>query len=148
MELEDDQAVREFAAGLRRSKAYLDDELVLECHMAWDAIHRCLTDGSLDPEGGDFPLNHCVLGGRRLHKGDGFEAVLIRPDIVPYVADATNEVRLGEFRDQFFELDPEDYQRPIEDKEFDRIWATFRQLQSFFEYAAAERVAVLFTVER
>jgi hypothetical protein len=44
-----------------------DDGLKVDTDKAWDAIHRCLTDGTLDPDGGEYPLSLAVLGGRHLH---------------------------------------------------------------------------------
>ena len=37
---------------------------------AWEAMHRCLGDGTLDPDGGAYPLSHAILGGRYLHDED------------------------------------------------------------------------------
>ena len=59
----------------------------------WDPIHRCLTEGELDPTGGDFPLNTAILGGKQLHQGDDLAAVLIRPDMINFVAEALAEVK-------------------------------------------------------
>lgn len=146
--LTDDDAVRRFVTELRASKAYRAEGWMLECGTAWNAIHRCLTEGTLDPRAGEFPLNCCVLGGRRLHQGEGFEAVLIRPDIVPHVADAVREVKCAPFRERYFRLDPHDYGHPPNEKEFDAVWNTFRQIQQLMDEAAELRAAVLFTVER
>jgi hypothetical protein len=43
-----------------------DKESLAESDKAWDAIHRCLTDGSLLYESGEYPLNHVICGGRQL----------------------------------------------------------------------------------
>jgi hypothetical protein len=48
-------------------ESWNDDELKVDSDKAWDAIHRCLTDGTFDPDGGEYPLSHAVLGGRHLH---------------------------------------------------------------------------------
>jgi len=44
-----------------------DDALKVDTDKAWDTIHRCLTDGTLEPEGGEYPLSYAILGGRHLH---------------------------------------------------------------------------------
>jgi hypothetical protein len=44
-----------------------DDALKVDTDKAWDAIHRCLTDGTLHPDGGASALSHAILGGRHLH---------------------------------------------------------------------------------
>ena len=41
-----------------------DKDNLAESDKAWDAIHRCLTDGSLLYESGEYPLNHVICGGR------------------------------------------------------------------------------------
>jgi hypothetical protein len=42
---------------------------VVETDKAWNAIHRCLTDGSLLYVSGVYSLNHCICGGRQLYRG-------------------------------------------------------------------------------
>jgi hypothetical protein len=39
-----------------------DDDNLVECDKAWDAMHRLLTDGALEFGNGPEPLCHCVLG--------------------------------------------------------------------------------------
>ncbi len=43
-----------------------DENWLVQTDKAWDAIHRCLTDGKLEYENGDYPLRLCILGGRQL----------------------------------------------------------------------------------
>ena len=143
-----DEAVRAFASALRQSKTYRNEGLILDCGTCWDPIHRCLTEGTLDPNAGEFPLSQFVLGGKRLHRGGGFEAVLVRPDIVPHVAEATRDIKRAEFQQKYYQLDPQDYGQPPHEKELDKVWSVFRQVQQLFDDAAADRAAVLFTVER
>jgi len=47
-----------------------DKDWLAESDKAWDAIHRCLTDGKL--EYGETPAHACVLGPLSLHEGDGY----------------------------------------------------------------------------
>ena len=46
-----------------------DERFLAETDKAWDAIHRCLTDGTLACGNGSFPLNRCILGGQDLYQG-------------------------------------------------------------------------------
>src|SRR5215831_21242408 len=48
---------------------YFDQEpdLKAESDKAWDAMHRALADGQLTWDGGEYPLNHVVLGGDLLY---------------------------------------------------------------------------------
>lgn len=148
LNLDGDQAIRSFVDGLRNSKAYIQEDLVLECQSDWDPIHRALTDGTLDYDGGEFPLNHCVLGGKRLYQGSDFEAIFIRTDIVPFVAEAIHKMKRAEFRDRYFAIDAEDYGRAPSEEELDRVWPLFRQIVALFEFAADELAPMLFTAER
>ena len=52
-----------------------EDEFVQETDKAWDAIHRCLTEHRpnverLDPDAGTYPLNMCILGGKKLFEDE------------------------------------------------------------------------------
>lgn len=57
-----------------------DDALKVDTDKAWDTIHRCLTDGTLEPEGGEYPLSYAILGGRHLH--DEYYGAAGRPGAV------------------------------------------------------------------
>jgi hypothetical protein len=43
-----------------------DNDWLQETDKAWDAIHRCLTDGTLSFES-ISPFHKCILGGRQLY---------------------------------------------------------------------------------
>ena len=47
-----------------------DRDWLVETDKAWDAIHRCLTGGTL--EYGPTPLHKCILGEASRHEGDGY----------------------------------------------------------------------------
>ncbi len=145
---EDDAGVRAVAERLRSSQKHREDELVLDCGKHWDAIHRTLTDGTLDGETGDFPLDHAVLGGRRLYKGDDFEAILIRPDIVPHVSQGLHDLKRAEFAEKYMALDPEDYGQQPTEPECDAAWAILKLIRQLFEDASNEHAAILFTADR
>lgn len=143
----DDAALRAFLQELISSPEMIKSGRVLETGTSWNAIHRCLTDGDLDPAGGDFPLNHTILGGKELHKGDDYAATLIRPDITGFVAEALNEIREPQFREKFFALDPKSYELPITEKAFLEVWLALTNLRVFFDAAAENLEAVIFTAK-
>src|SRR5205809_817600 len=95
---------------------------VLDLAALWDTIHRCLTEGELDPAAGDFPLNTAVLGGKQLLKGTDYTAVLIRPDVTRFIADALGELEEDDLRKKFFALKGGSYQQPIDEKHFMEMW--------------------------
>lgn len=54
-------------------------ELVCETDKAWDALHRCLSNGTLNTGEGDPPLNRVFFGGRVLNREDDYFVVLVTP---------------------------------------------------------------------
>lgn len=145
---EDDASVRSVAERLRKCPKHREDDLVLDCGSSWDPIHRSLTEGTLEYDGGEFPLDHCVLGGRRLHKGEDFEAILIRPDIVPHVSQGLHNLKRAEFTEKYMALEPDEYGKQPTEPEADETWAMLKLIRQLFEDASNEHAAVLFTVAR
>jgi hypothetical protein len=145
--LKDDKAILDFLEELKASKEMKKSGRLLDVGPAWDPIHRCLTEGELDPAAGDFPLNHAVLGGKQLHQGSDHVAVLIRPDMTRFVADALDELDEDDFRKKFLALNPASYREPISEKAFTAVWIAVQDLQVFFAAAAENMEAVVFTAK-
>ncbi|MEO8496676.1 MAG: DUF1877 family protein [Planctomycetota bacterium] len=142
----DDASVRAVAERLRKSPKHIKADLVLNCGALWDPIHRSLTDGTLGRDAGDFPVDHAVLGGKRLYQGTEFEAILIRPDIVPHVAAGLHDLKRAEFTERYMALDPNLYGKQPTETEGDEVWAMLKLIRQLFEDAGNEHAAVLFTV--
>jgi hypothetical protein len=138
------EAIRSFVKQLTESKDYKKQERVLECGTAWDAIHRCLTDGTLDPTGGDPPLNNAILGGRQLYKSDDYLVSLVRPDMAPFVSEALNDVKYEDMHAAYLKIDAADYGRPLNEKDFEKAWVIFQQVRAFYETAAQDLDAIVF----
>jgi hypothetical protein len=145
--IKDDQEILKFLEELKASPEMKKSGRLLDSGTAWDALHRCLTEGELDPAGGDFPLNHAVLGGKRLYQGSDYVAVLIRPDMTRFISDALDEVDEADFRKKFFALNRDSYKQPLGEKEFTQHWIMLQDLQVFFEAAADNLEAVVFTAK-
>lgn len=141
----DDAGLAGLLDELRKSPELKKKGHVLDLAKAWDAIHRLLTEGTLDPTGGDAPLNMTILGGKSIHKGTDFAAVVVRPDMTPFVAEALAEITEEEFRKKFADLPKHGYSQNVGDKDFDEVWRVTRLVCEFYEFCAAERLAVLFT---
>lgn len=125
-----------------------DEEFLAESDKAWDAIHRCLTDGSLLYEGGEYPLNHVVCGGRQLFEGDDQTVALVMPEQVRAVSAALEPVTNDWFRDRYFSLlRPDDYNGEIGDEDCDYTWDWFENVRSLYKKAASAGRAVIFTVD-
>jgi hypothetical protein len=144
--IKDDGELAKFMEELKSSADMKKSGRVLDVGSVWDPLHRLMTDGELDPGGGDFPHNHIVLGGKQLHHGSDFSTILIRPDMVPFVSEALNELKQLEVHEKFNNL-PASYTKPKGDKEFTELWLAVQKLRTFFDAAAENREAVVMTVK-
>jgi hypothetical protein len=145
--IKDDSSLRKFLDELKAKPDMKKSGRLLDTGVLWDPIHRCLTEGELDPAAGDFPLNHAVLGGKQLHKGSDYTAVLIRPDMTSFIADAIAELEEDDVRKKFFALGNGTYKQPIDEKHFMEMWLMLQNLKVFFEAAAENIEAVVFTAK-
>lgn len=123
-------------------------ERKVESDKAWDAMHRVLSDGELTWNGGDYPLNHVVLGGELLYTGSDFIMVLKSPDQVRDVAAALPGVTEDEFRRRYFGLDPNSYGCPLSEIDFAYTWDLFQDVREFWMTAASEERYILFTADQ
>jgi hypothetical protein len=74
-------------------EAAWEEPFVCETDKAWNAIHRCLTDGSLLYVSGEYPLNHCICGGRQLFRGRDYTVSYVSSSQVKDVAKALPNIR-------------------------------------------------------
>jgi hypothetical protein len=145
--IKDDASLLQFLEELKAKPEIKKSGRILDCGAAWDAIHRCLTEGELDPAAGEFPLNHAVLGGKELHRGADWTAVLVRPDMTRFISDALEELNEDDVRKKFLALNPQSYREPIDEKHFMQIWIVLQDLKVFFQAAAENLEAVVFTAK-
>ncbi|HXU06172.1 MAG TPA: YfbM family protein [Polyangia bacterium] len=111
---------------------------------AWDAIHRCLTDGALEYDNGDYPLNRCILGGQRLYYRADQIIVFVPGEEVVDVAAGLAAVDQADLRRRYQSLDPAGY-RWKSDDDFAYTWEWFDPLKPFWARAAAAGRSVLFS---
>ena len=120
---------------------------VVESDKAWDAIHRCLTDGSLLYDSGEYPLNLCICGGRQLHRGGDYTVSFVSDLQARDVAMALDKVSKTWMRRRYFRLDPEEYNDvEIAEEDFRYTWQNFLDVRRFYRKAARAGRAVIFTV--
>jgi hypothetical protein len=128
-----------------------DEENLAECDKAWDALHRLLTDGSLefadDSKGAD-PLSYCVLGPNQLHEGDDYIVSLVEPSEVVRVADALAAIDKATFEHLYRTVVPNDYAPEYGDEDRDYTWGWFEAVRELYRKAAARDRYVLFTVDQ
>jgi hypothetical protein len=120
-----------------------DDDLSASTDKAWDALHRCLSDGTLDPDGGDHPLSRTILGGRHLH--DEYYVVHVSATEAKDVAEALRQVDKAWLRERFDAMDATDYRGARDDADIAYTWDNFVDERAFYERAAEAGRAVIFT---
>jgi hypothetical protein len=119
-----------------------------ESDKAWDAMHRTLSDGELTWDGGEYPLNHVVLGGELLYTDSDFIMVLKTPEQVRAVATALPGVTEAEFRRRYFGINADSYGFPLSEADFAYTWGWFQGVRDFWLRAASEGRCVLFTADQ
>jgi hypothetical protein len=121
---------------------------VVESDKAWDAIHRCLTDGTLLYVSGEYPLNHCICGGRQLHRGSGYTVSFVSARQVKDIAVALDKVTKPWMRRRYALLDPDDYNEvEMGEEDLRYTWENFLAVRRFYRKAAEAGRAVVFTVD-
>lgn len=119
---------------------------VAETDKAWDAMHRALSDGSLDVDGGRFPLNRAILGGTQLYSGDDYIVALVPKTDVPAVARALAKISDAAMRKRYDTRVPRDYAPEYGAADRDYTIANFRAVVDLYRRAAKAGRAVIFTV--
>jgi len=110
-------------------------------------MHRALSDGLLSDDGGQYPLNHVVLGGQSLYGRDDYIISLKTPAQVKDVALAAMEITADQFRALYDGIDSEDYGLELTDEDFQYTWEWFQSVRALYQAAASEGRHVLFTVD-
>lgn len=124
-----------------------DTAHLCESDKAWDAIHRCLTDGRLEYANGTYPLNVTVLGGRQLIEGEDYTVSYATAGQVRDIAAELAVIEEPWLRRRYDALAGTDYAGPHDEDDFDDTWSGLQDLQEFFASAAGAGRAVIFTVD-
>lgn len=140
-----DQAVLEVIEEVE--EAWDEDNLV-ECDKAWDALHRALTDGRLLWANGSYPLNQVVLGSTSLHEGDTYLVSYVPANAVADVAAALEGVSIEWFRKRYHDVVPRDYAPDYGDQDLEYTWSWFEGVRELYLKAAERKRAVVFTVDQ
>jgi len=115
---------------------------------AWDVLHRCLTDGSLNDLGkGATPLSWCILGGKSLHAGKEFIICYVAPEQVSQVAQALDELDVHWLVLRYKNLESSGYTGLITTEDFDYAWENFTNVRNLYSKAAATNRAVVFVAD-
>lgn len=145
MATDDDAGLMEIVEAIETA---WDIEYLAESDKAWNAIHRCLTDGSLLYESGEYPLNRVICGGQQLHQGDDYTVSLVTPAEVMDVAMVLEPLGEEWLKERYFTLiNPKDYGPEYGEDDFAYTWGWFQDVRNLYRKAAAEGRAVIFTVD-
>lgn len=125
-----------------------DEEWVFQTDKAWDALHRCLSDGTLDCKRGAPPLNFVFFGGRVLNTEPDYFVVLLTPSQVRDVATALCGITAEWMRKRYFDTPFPDYQGEKSAEDWEYAWSQFEGLPAWFERAAVAKRHVIFTVDQ
>ena len=139
--------------------SYLQEELeeryfkflkiyVAESDKSWDAMHRALSDGQLTWDGGTFPLNHAVLGGKLLYTGSDYIMSLKTPTQVIAIATALEELTEDRFRQMYDRIDKNSYDGELCDEDFEYTWEWLQEVRKLYSRASVEQRYVLFTADQ
>lgn len=115
---------------------------------AWEAIHRCLADGTFDYQSRE-PMGNCILSGDNMYEGEPqtWYISYLDPRDVKEVAPALKPVTKGWMRKQYANIDPKEYGWPLSEEDFAYVWHWFLPLRAFYQRAAKYDRGVLFKAE-
>jgi hypothetical protein len=122
-------------------------EWVCETDKAWDAIHRAFNDSALDYEYRS-PLHGVILGGRPLYSGEDYIISYKDKERVREIAPALVQVDQPAFRELYFKIDPQKYDYPLSEEDFEYSWDWLSALKEFYERAARYERPVIFTTDQ
>lgn len=114
---------------------------------AWDAIHRAFNDSALDYRF-ETPLQGVIFGGEPLCSGDDYVVSFKTADEVRRINDALQLVSRKDFEMAYRRIDPDQYDFPLSDDDFDYSWHWLCELKAFYTRAAAAGRAVIFTTDQ
>ena len=154
--LTDDEARRLQAAGDSAAVLAVVDEIedrwdeawLAKSDKAWDAMHRCLSNGTLFYDEGEYPLNRTVLGGKHLYDGDDYVVSYVAPNEVKDVAAALAPITEADFRKRYDAIDPDEYDGEHGAEDFNFTWDRFRSVRDLYQKAAEAGRSVVFTVDQ
>lgn len=115
---------------------------------AWDGIHRCLTEGRLGGEDGNYPLNAVVLGGLPLHQGEDYVVSYNTADEVREVAAALTGLDLETFVARYWTLDADEYGSAVDDDGLGYLTYYLQEVTTFYQRAAQAGWATVFVADQ
>lgn len=121
---------------------------IAESDKSWDAMHRALSDGMLTWTGGTYPLNHTVLGGKRLYFEDDYIISLKNPEQVRDIAKALAPISESKFRSLYNNINAQNYDGALSEEDFEYTWGWFQGVRDLYAKAAIDGRFMLFTADQ
>jgi len=147
--LADDASRLEYLKEAIEENNFTDHEdLLAPSYKTWDAMHRALADGHLTWDGGEYPLNHVVLGGQLLYGKPDYIMSLKNTDEVLDIAAALPGITESEFRRRYFAINAAKYGFPLSEDDFGYTWEAFNDVRDLYAKAASLGRCVLFTASQ
>jgi hypothetical protein len=127
-----------------------DEEHLLQTDKAWDAIHRCLTDGTLTAARSSTPMGKLILGGTQLYSDpESYIINLIESSELPEIATALKAITKEWLKSRYDQLRTTDYpQECISEQDWEYTWDWFSGIPDFVDRAAHEGRSLIFTVDQ
>lgn len=124
-----------------------EEGFVYETDKAWDAIHRCLTDGTTDfIEEEREPLGVCILNGEQFELPD-YILSLITHDRLRTLVDRLAVITPQIMEERYWKL-PADYARYMSKEDCEYMLECFAGLPAFLNHAEKAGRHVIFTVDQ
>jgi hypothetical protein len=124
-----------------------DRAWLYEFDKAWDALHRCLGDGSLTYEA-STDRQFAVLAGRPLHVGENYVVSYKTPAETRRGAIALREIDAAWIANRYAALGATDYRDLMSAEDLDYTISWFAALPGFLERVAADNRSMIFTVDQ
>ena len=122
-----------------------DEAWLCETDKAWDAMHRCLSDGTLEPDGS--PRSRLFLGGRSLHRGTEYVVNYLTPQQVHEAALAIHDLGEDWIRSRFATIGALGYEGPHDEEDLEYTLEYFFELREFVQKASNAKRPIVFTVD-
>jgi hypothetical protein len=131
-------------------EAAWDKAHLLETDKAWDAIHRCLTDGTLSIVRSSKPLSKLILGGTQLYSDtQSYIVNLIEHHELSEISTALKAVTKEWMQARYEQLQNTGYpQEFISEQHWQYTWHWFSGIPDFVARADREGRSVIFTVDQ
>lgn len=124
-----------------------DEDWLCETDLAWDAIHRCFADGTLELFGGKPPLNSIIFGGEILNTEPDYFVSLKNNDLVKEIAKEITSISKEKLQDLYYKI-ADDYAEEPNEQDFEYTWDCFEGIKEFYVKVAKSKRDVIFTVDQ